>query len=63
MRMAFSIPVSKPRPQSQPQLQIQRTNYPNTKQNINNDSLVISNSFTNIFARLQTTGRCGSCGH
>ena len=57
MRMAFSIPKPKPQPQPQP------TNYPKTNQNINNESLVISNSFTNIFARLQSTGRCGSCGH
>jgi hypothetical protein len=29
---------------------------------LNNDSLVISNSFTNMFARLQTSGRCSRCG-
>jgi len=59
MRMIFSIPKPKPQPQSQ----IHRTIHSTSNQHINNESLVISHSFHNIFSRLQSSGKCSSCGN
>jgi hypothetical protein len=48
MQMFYTIPKPKPIPQIQPTFQ--------------KTVDVVPNPFTNIFSRLQTSGKCGSCG-